>query len=266
LTFALVAVTAIAAASTAGTGAARQGTTASRRHHAHRICRARHGRHRGQLTRCPKRLGSRHRHAPARGHKGRTKRRHSAPKRRPAPHAVAAPAPRSSATTGSSLAAILATPCQGIELTPAPANLAAIRSATLCLVNQERARNGEQPLQRNEDLEEAAQTHSDDMVEEDYFDHVSPSGETPLQRIEEAGYITDPQAGYAIGENIAWATLGLATPQAIVAAWVASPEHLANILEARYEYSGIGVNPAAPDSLANGQPGAVYTQDFVVIE
>jgi uncharacterized protein YkwD len=71
--------------------------------------------------------------------------------------------------------------------------------------------------------------------------------------------------GYVIGENIAWGTLGLATPKAIVEAWMASPGHRANILDASYRDTGIGVVAAVPDSMGEGQDGAIYTQDFGVI-
>jgi uncharacterized protein YkwD len=47
---------------------------------------------------------------------------------------------------------------------------------------------------------------------------------------------------------------------------MASPEHLANILDGDYRDTAIGVAPAAPPSLANGQPGAIYTQEFGVIQ
>ena len=80
-----------------------------------------------------------------------------------------------------------------------------------------------------------------------------------------AGYIYSRQIGYEVGENIAWGTLWLATPRAIVAAWMASPGHRANILDRRYRDTGIGVSPHPPTSLAHGQPGAIYTQDFGVI-
>ena len=71
--------------------------------------------------------------------------------------------------------------------------------------------------------------------------------------------------GYVIGENLAWGTYTLATPQAIVSAWIASPGHLANILESRYRETGIGVEPAVPESLGEGNPGATYAQEFGVI-
>jgi len=151
------------------------------------------------------------------------------------------------------------------ELTPDEGNLEAIDAATLCLVNQERARHGEQPLQPNGQLAEAAQGHSEEMVSEDYFAHVAPSGLTPVGRVEATGYLPNQQVGYTLGENIAWGTLQLSTPSAIVAAWIASPEHLANILYSPYRDTAIGVAPEAPASLAEGQQGAVYSQEFGVI-
>jgi uncharacterized protein YkwD len=170
------------------------------------------------------------------------------------------------ATTAATIASVLATPCQNTDLTPEAGNLEQVRAAILCLVNQERARSNEFPLQLNAQLAQAAQGHSEDMVGEDYFAHIAPNGETPLNRVEATGYIPNSQVGYTIGENIAWGTLYLATPSSIVAAWIASPEHLANILDADYRDTAIGVTPAAPRSLANGQTGAMYTQEFGVID
>jgi uncharacterized protein YkwD len=161
---------------------------------------------------------------------------------------------------------LLEVPCQNTQLTPGAANLPLIREATLCLVNQERARNGEQPLRTNSDLEQSAEGHSQDMVAENYFAHVAPNGLGPAERVQETGYVPNAEVGWTIGENIAWATGSLDTPQKIVEAWIASPEHLANILESKFRDSGIGVDPQVPSSLAEGQAGAIYTQDFGVIE
>jgi uncharacterized protein YkwD len=169
-------------------------------------------------------------------------------------------------TEAATIENVLATACQNTELTPEPGNLPQIEGATLCLINQERARNDELPLQPNPQLTQVAQQHSEDMVAGDYFSHTTPSGETQLDRVLASSYIPNSQVGYTIGENIAWGTLYLATPSSIVAAWIASPEHLANILTSAYRDSGIGVYPAAPASLADGQPGAIYTQEFGVIQ
>jgi uncharacterized protein YkwD len=173
--------------------------------------------------------------------------------------------PASEASQQAVVAQVLDTQCQNTQLTPEEANLSLIAEATLCLVNQERARNDEQPLQNNSDLQRAAEGHSQDMIAEDYFAHVTPAGVGPAERIQQTGYIP-ANASWAIGENIAWATSYLATPEAIVTAWINSPEHLENILESKYRDSGIGVVAQAPASLSSGQPGAIYTQDFGVIE
>jgi uncharacterized protein YkwD len=232
-----------------------------RSHNNSDTCRTVHTRRRGR-----KRRGACHSHKPTSG-KSHAARNHPVRKalageqsRANAPKTVAV-----SPESGPSIASVLATPCENTELTPEPGNLEAIDAATLCLINQERARNDELPLKPNQQLEQAAQSHSEEMVSDNYFAHVAPSGLTPVGRVEDTGYVPNPQAGYTLGENIAWATLQLSTPSAIVAAWIASPEHLANILYSQYRDTAIGIVPEAPASLAEGQPGAVYTQEFGVI-
>jgi uncharacterized protein YkwD len=200
---------------------------------------------------CPKRHGA---------GKGHTKRgRHT----RPTGHSHH-PGKRRTAARSAPDAAKSET-CPGASLTPNQGNIETIRAATLCLVNRERVDSGESPLQPNGQLQQAAQGHSESMVSEDYFEHVGPNGDTPLNRMRAAGYIYSSQIGYEIGENIGWGTLWLATPNAIVAAWMASPGHRANILDARFKDTAIGVSPHAPSSLAHGQAGAIYTQDFGVV-
>jgi uncharacterized protein YkwD len=155
--------------------------------------------------------------------------------------------------------------CANTRLRPSATNTALIRAATLCLINRERLTHGERALRPNRRLRRAAQAHSVSMAFGDYFEHDGPSGQTPLTRLRDAGYISSSRVGYEVGENIAWGTLYLATPRAIVAAWMHSPGHRANILDARYRETGIGVAAHPPASLAHGQPGAIYTQDFGVI-
>ena len=99
----------------------------------------------------------------------------------------------------------------------------------------------------------------------DYFEHLGPRGQTPLARMRAVGYVSSNRVGYEVGENIAWGTLGLATPRAIVASWMASPGHRANILDPHYRETGIGVSPHPLASRADGQAGAIYTQDFGVL-
>jgi uncharacterized protein YkwD len=171
----------------------------------------------------------------------------------------------SAQSVAATIAEVLSTPCQNTELTPEAANIALARESVLCLINRKRAENGESPLLASAQLEQAAEGHCQELIADNYFAHVSPSGETPVDRIRDTGYIPSPSDGYVIGENLAWGTYQLSTPQSIVSAWFASPEHLANILESQYRETGIGITPAVPASVGDGAPGATYAQEFGVI-
>jgi uncharacterized protein YkwD len=138
-------------------------------------------------------------------------------------------------------------------------------AATLCLVNDERARFGESALIEDARLASAATGHSRDMDARHYFEHVSPGGQTLLMRVQASGFIPSGRVGYAIGENIAWGTLWLGTPHSIVKAWMSSPGHRANILNRSYRYTGIGIDADLPHSMSGGQAGGMYTQDFGTI-
>jgi uncharacterized protein YkwD len=155
--------------------------------------------------------------------------------------------------------------CPNAALQPTEYNLETVREATLCLINRERAAYGESPLHDNAQVQQAAQGHTESMVLDDYFGHLSPSGETILQRMRASGYVYSSHVVCQVAENIAWGTNWLGAPKAIVAAWMASPEHRANILDPSYRDTGIGVSPHPPASVAGGQAGGVYTQDFGVI-
>jgi uncharacterized protein YkwD len=154
--------------------------------------------------------------------------------------------------------------CAGTRLVPTRANSARAAAATFCLINVQRTRHGLVALRQNADLARSSTRHSEDMVSGDYFDHVSPGGETPLARIKASTYLTRRSA-YMVGENIALGTMQLATPAAIVASWMGSAPHRANILNPDFRDSGIGIVAQAPGRYSGGQQGATYTQQFGVI-
>jgi uncharacterized protein YkwD len=154
--------------------------------------------------------------------------------------------------------------CRDANLAPTASDLPAVRAATLCLVNRERTSRGERALRWNDRLISAAQRHTESMAFGDYFGHDGPSGQTPLARLRNTGYISTNRVGFEIGENIGWGSRRLGTPRAIVAAWMASPAHRANILDHRFRDTGIGIS-AHLGPLAHGQRGGMYTQDFGVI-
>jgi uncharacterized protein YkwD len=199
-------------------------------------------------------------HRPARS-RCRRQRRHRRSHTRQ--HRLAGYGARPNAPSGSAPAvAAPSASCQDGDLKPTPEDLERIRAATLCLVNRERSTRGLNVLRNDPQLQQAAQGHTDSMAGGDYFDHAGPGGQTPLDRLRATGYIYSSRLGYVIGENIAWGTGTLSTPSAIVAAWMGSPGHRANILDPRYRDTAVGVSARPPRSLAHGQGGGLYTQDF----
>ncbi|HEX4466040.1 MAG TPA: CAP domain-containing protein [Solirubrobacteraceae bacterium] len=155
-------------------------------------------------------------------------------------------------------------PCSDTTLVPNSSDLAAVRAATVCLVNHARIAHGEAPLHVNTRLQHAAQMHTHSMVFRNYFQHVGPSGQTPASRMRATGYIAG-RARYEVGENIGMGTLWLATPRAVFHAWMISPGHRANILDPHFRDTAVAVSAHAPREFAHGQRGAVYTEDFGVI-
>jgi uncharacterized protein YkwD len=165
-----------------------------------------------------------------------------------------------SAMSVSSAPAAVVHGCKDSSLAPTAGNIDRVIAATLCLINKERAAHGLASVHTNAALKKAAGAFSKQMVAQSFFGHVSPSGEDLLHRLRAAGYIK-PNHGFTVGENIAAAGGSLATPAAIVAAWMNSPQHRANILSAAFKDTGIGVVAALPGVAGSG-PGATYTQDF----
>jgi uncharacterized protein YkwD len=152
--------------------------------------------------------------------------------------------------------------CAGADVTPDAGNLVAAGQTTLCLVNQERAANGLGAVSEDARLTAASTAFSNRMVAEQFFDHVAPDGSTLVQRLTTVGYIVDG-ADWSAGENIAWGQGDLSTPRSIVAAWMASPGHRANILDGDYTQMGLGLAAGSPVDPAWG---ATYTTDFGHVE
>lgn len=89
-----------------------------------------------------------------------------------------------------------------------------------------------EPLAVNAELRCAARLHSQDMGERGYFDHDTPEGVSPFDRMNEAGYV-----GRLMGENIA---KGQQSPAEVVDGWMNSPGHCSNIMNGRFTEIGIG--------------------------
>lgn len=86
------------------------------------------------------------------------------------------------------------------------------------------------PLSWNAVLGGAAEAHSRDMANNNYFDHKDRAGQTPGDRAELAGY-----SAREIGENIA---AGQAAAPRVLDGWLASPGHCANLMNPRFREMG----------------------------
>lgn len=103
----------------------------------------------------------------------------------------------------------------------------------LLLTNIKRAEAGLAPLQLNDQLSHAAEGKAQDMFAKQYWAHFAPDGTSPWDFIRGAGY----NYIYA-GENLA---RGFSTAQDTINAWMASPDHRANMLSAHYADVGFAV-------------------------
>ena len=140
--------------------------------------------------------------------------------------------------------------CAHASISVGPANLGAMRTAVLCLVNRQRAAHGLPRLSEDSRLDRSAQGWTQTMVATHRFTH----GTNFAARISAAGFRWS-----AAGENIA---TGFATPAAVVKAWMASVGHCRNILSPSYSAIGIGVVNRPVAGFASG--AATWTQDFAL--
>ena len=156
--------------------------------------------------------------------------------------ALSAPAPAAAAT------------CKGADADPSTTSLKTVKRATICLLNQERGKRGLKKLKTNGRLSLASQRHSKSMVARKAFAHGNFVG-----RIKAARYLSG-SGTWSVGENIAWGSGRLATPDEIVKAWMNSPPHRHNILSGKFREIGIGVARGVP--VRANYDGATYTTDF----
>ena len=90
------------------------------------------------------------------------------------------------------------------------------------------------PLRLDRALNSAAQTYADRMISEGFYGHVSPRGDTVLDRVRASGY--EPQLA---AENLA---SGQPSPEQVMDGWMASKAHRKNILDHDFRDVGFGVS------------------------
>ncbi len=108
--------------------------------------------------------------------------------------------------------------------------------------NKQRIDAGLSVLVRDNALDSMAQLKTLDMIEKNYFDHISPTGESIKDIAKKSEY------EYAIiGENLALGETSSA--EEIVSAWMASAGHKANILHTGYTAIGVAVGRGVIDGV-----------------
>ena len=141
------------------------------------------------------------------------------------------------------LALIAVSVCAGAaETMAARESSATVRERVVDLVNAARSRPrrcgserfaAAPPLNSSRKLNDAATAHARDMARRKYFEHEGRDGSQPKDRVRRAGY-----ESRLTGENIA---LGPESAEEVVAGWLSSPGHCANIMEPRFRDIGVGV-------------------------
>ena len=141
---------------------------------------------------------------------------------------------------------------------PATGDLGEVSRRVLQLTNEARAQprrcgttpyGAAPPLSTSAQLSQAALSYARDMADWGYMSHTGRDGSSPAQRITRSGYRWSE-----VGENLA---SGVMTADEVVAGWLGSPEHCANLMDPLYRQMGVGfaVNP-------HDQRGVYWAMEF----
>ena len=112
-----------------------------------------------------------------------------------------------------------------------PGSAQAYEGEVLRLINQQRAAQSLNPLTATAAMNDIAAVRAKESSV--LFSHTRPDGSSPASLFAKYGI-----AYSSAGENLAY---GYTSPDALVSAWMSSPEHRSNLLNANFEYTGIGV-------------------------
>ncbi|WP_404405008.1 S-layer homology domain-containing protein [Jeotgalibacillus malaysiensis] len=124
----------------------------------------------------------------------------------------------------------------------------AMTKAVLDGINAERNAAGLKPLSTDQSVQKVANLKAFDMMENNYFDHYSPTYGSVFHMLDNEGVTR-----VAAGENIA---AGQQSAKAVVEAWMNSQGHKDNILHQSYTHVGVGY-------AEGGEYGSYYVLVFI---
>jgi uncharacterized protein YkwD len=134
---------------------------------------------------------------------------------------------------------------------PVPLLAEGVRADMAAEVNAIRIQHGCRPLRQSQQLDAAALRQAQAMARDNFFDHVAPDGTTLGVRVAATGYRFTRAS-----ENIA---AGQRSVRAVVATWMASDAHRANILDCTVQEIGIAYLFDAEDAPFPGDPAPMMT-------
>ena len=126
-------------------------------------------------------------------------------------------------------------------------NMNANEKEVFNLINQQRINNGLSALKVDDEVQRVARIKAQDMVDNNYFSHTSPTYGSPFDMLKSFKISYN-----SAGENIA----GNSSNSGAVSAWMNSSGHKANILNSSFNYTGIGV-------VSSPKYGKIYVQMFI---
>lgn len=138
-----------------------------------------------------------------------------------------------------------------------------LEAGVLAQLNQIRREHGLVPLKLSATLSKAADAHSREMAEAGYFEHNSADGSAFWKRVERY-YPSKGHSFWSVGENLLWSSPDVDAAAALKL-WMASPEHRANILTAKWREIGVSaVRAVAAPGTYDGLDVTIVTTDFGV--
>jgi uncharacterized protein YkwD len=137
-----------------------------------------------------------------------------------------------------------------------------LENAVAAKINGVRKAHGLRPLAVRASLERAAASHATNMARYGYFSHSWSTG-APFGRWIQRYWPGPGYGAWSAGENLYWRTPG-ATAAHVIAAWLNSPSHRANLLGRKWRAVGIGavqaLDPIGP--YAGGPAATIVAAEF----
>ena len=147
--------------------------------------------------------------------------------------------------------------------TRSESQLTVLNRQVLGAINAFRVAHHLVPLRESPSLNASARQHSLEMGKDGYFAHPSHNGTAFWKRIQRY-YSSRRYAYWSVGENLLWSSPDV-SPAAAMKMWIASPEHLRNLLTPGWRSIGISsVHVLSAPGIYHGLPVTIITTDFGV--